>query len=78
MASEIKAKVGTKMSEAEQKALDKSKVGKIQGAHPKGEVEAEYSAFQICPYCGCGGWGSESTYVYLYFTCHCCGQTFKA
>ena len=80
MASEIKDKIGTKISEAEQKGLDPKKVGKLQGKHPKGgDVEAQAAlAFQVCPYCGSAGWGAESPFVYLYFTCHACGRTFKA
>ncbi len=78
MSKEVKAKVGTKMTEAEQKAVDQKQVGKLQSQHPKTDVEAEYRALQICPYCGCTGWGDESPTVYLYFTCHCCGRTFRA
>ena len=44
MPGEIKAKIGTKLSETEQKGLDPKKVGKMQGKHPKADVEAQYTA----------------------------------
>jgi hypothetical protein len=50
----------------------------MQAKHPKGAVQAQYTAIQVCPYCGCIGYGEEDPNVYLYFTCHCCGRTFKA
>ncbi len=78
MAREIKAKIGTKVSDADKKGIDPKKIGKLQGKHPKADVEAEYLAIQVCPYCGCVGYGDESPAVYLYYTCHCCGRVFKA
>jgi hypothetical protein len=78
MSGDIKAKIGTKLSETEQKALDPKKVGKMQGKHPKADVEAQYTSLQVCPYCSCVGYSQESPTVYLYFTCHCCGRIFKA
>jgi hypothetical protein len=79
MATEIKGKIGTKLSETEQKGLDPKKIGKLQAKHPKADVEKEaYVAGQVCPYCGCFGWGVESETTYLYFTCHCCGRVFRA
>lgn len=78
MAGEIKVKIGTKLSEAEEKDLDPKKVGKLQAKHPKADVEKEaYLTLQACPYCGCAGW-LESDTTYLYLTCHCCGRTFRA
>ena len=76
--AEIKAKIGTKLTEAEVKAADPKKIGKLQAKHPKADVEAQYPAIQVCPYCGCVGYGDESPNVYVYYTCHCCGRTFKA
>ena len=80
MASEITAKIGKKLSDKEQKELDPKKVGKLQATHPKSDVQAQYmqAVTQVCPYCGCVGWGEESSTQYLYFTCHCCGRTFIA
>jgi hypothetical protein len=78
MSGEIKAKIGTKLSETEQKGLDPKKVGKMQGKHPKADVEAQYIALEACPYCGCVGYGQEIRPVPLYFTCHCCGRIFEA
>jgi len=76
--AEIKATIGTKMSDAEQSAVDPKDVGKLAQTPAKAPVEAQSQAFQICPYCGAGGWGNESPYVYRYFTCHNCGRTFRS
>jgi len=78
MTGEIKAKIGKKLSDDEVKKIDPKAVGKLQAKHPKADVEAQYTAIQVCPYCGCVGYGNESATVYLYFTCHCCGRTFAA
>ena len=59
MSGDIKAKIGTKLSETEQKALDPKKVGKMQGKHPKADVEAQYTSLQVCPYCSCVGYGQK-------------------
>ena len=78
MAQEIKANLGTKLTEEEEKNLDKSKVGTLS-AQPSDMVAAQWhAAMQICPYCGCVGYGIESDYRYLIFTCHCCGRPFRA
>jgi len=76
--AEIKAKIGKKVTDAEVKEADPKKIGKLQAKHPKADVEAEYLAVQVCPYCGCVGYGAESPVVYELYTCHCCGRTFKA
>jgi hypothetical protein len=79
MPQEIKANLGTRLSEAEEQAVDASKVGALT-SQPKdpGVVGQAYVAMQVCPYCGCVGYGVESQFRYLYFTCHCCGRTFRA
>jgi hypothetical protein len=77
--AEVKANLGTKLSEQEQQSVDMTKVVRLT-AQPQGDTVAgqDYMALQICPYCGCSGYGWESEYQYRYFTCHCCGRTFRA
>jgi hypothetical protein len=79
MADEVKAHVGTKLSADEEKSADKTKAAMLT-AQPKnaGGVVGQYVAVQICPYCGCVGYGDESPSTYRLFTCHCCGRTFRA
>lgn len=73
------AKLGTALSPEEQKSVDQSKVGKLQAAPEKAEVEGQsYLALQVCPYCHCAGYGVESEFDYRLYTCHCCGGTFRA
>jgi hypothetical protein len=76
MASEIMAKIGKKLSDDEKKKVDPKEVGKLQAKPPKAPVEGQYMAAQVCPYCGCVGYGDVSPTVYRYFTCHCCGGVF--
>jgi len=76
MASEIK--IGKKLSEDEEKKVDPAEVGKLQAQPSKAQVEGQYTAIQVCPYCGCVGYGQESRTVYRYFTCHCCHKVFYA
>jgi hypothetical protein len=80
MANEITAKIGTKLSEAEDKALDPREIGRVHAQPPKADVQAQWDEanLTICPYCGCAGRGHLSPYVYRYFTCHCCGRTYRA
>ena len=78
MADEVKAHVGTKLSADEEKNVDKSKVSTLSAQPKSGGVVGQYMAVQICPYCGCVGYGEESPSVYRLFTCHCCGRTFRA
>jgi len=76
---EIKAKVGTRLTDAEVKALDPKEIGRMHAQPKDKEVEAQlFRAAQVCPCCGCVGWGWESAYALRYFTCHCCGCTFRA
>jgi len=76
---EVKVKVGTKLTDAEIKALDPKDIGKLY-AQPKkaGVAGQDYLGYVICPYCGCSGTAWESPYVYRHFICHCCGGTFRA
>ena len=79
MADEISVKVGTKLTDAEVKAIDPKDIGRLYAQPKKAGVEGQsYLAYQRCPYCGCVGTGWESAYVYRYFTCHCCGGVFRA
>ena len=78
MSGEIKAKIGTKLSETEQKGTRPEKGRQDARQTPESRCRAQYTAIQVCPYCGCVGYGQESPNVYLYFTCHCCGRIFKA
>jgi hypothetical protein len=76
---EIKIKVGSKLTDAEVKAIDPKDIGRLYAQPKKAGVEGQsYLAYQRCPYCGCVGTGWESPYVYRYFTCHCCGGVFRA
>jgi hypothetical protein len=77
MGKEIKANVGTTLNEAEEKEVDPKDIGQLHAQPPKGDVQAQYHwAVQVCPYCGCVGYGYESDVRYRYFTCHCCHRTF--
>jgi hypothetical protein len=75
--TDVKFTMGEKLSEADQKKADPKEVGHMRSQPPKAEVEAEYIVRQICPYCGCVGYGDVSPYRFRYFTCHCCGGVFR-
>jgi len=76
--AEVKANLGTKLTDEEEKNADKSKASKLT-PQPKAAVAGQdYMAVQICPYCGCVGYGDESPIAYRLYTCHCCGRTFRA
>jgi hypothetical protein len=76
---EITVKVGTTLSDAEIKALNPKDIVTLYAQPEKTGVEgqADFVGYQICPYCGCSGTGLMSSEVYRYFTCHCCGGTFR-
>jgi len=75
---EFKVKLGTRLSNAEAKALDPKDIGRLYAQPRKVEIEAEaVTAYRLCPYCGCVGTGAESQYAFHYFTCHCCGAIFR-
>ena len=75
---EVKVNLGTKLSEQEQQATDMTKVTKLT-AQPSGDVAGQdYTAVQVCPYCGCVGYGVESEYYYRRYVCHCCHRVFTA
>ena len=78
MAQEIKGNLGRKLTEEEEKTVDKSKAVSLS-AQPRDMVAAQWgNRIQICPYCGCVGYGYESDARYMLFTCHCCGRSFWA
>jgi hypothetical protein len=79
MAKEVRANLGTRLTEEEEKAVDINKVVKLT-AQPNDTVVAgqDYVAVQVCPYCGCVGYGVEGEFYYRTFTCHCCGRNFRA
>jgi hypothetical protein len=76
MATQIVAKVGKKLTEEQKKNLDPKKVKKLTATPTKADVEPEIVEAQVCPYCGCIGYGDVIPGVWLYYTCHCCGRTF--
>ena len=80
MSQQMIAKLGTALSDHELTTVDHSKVGKMQAKPETSEVEGQsaYLAVQVCPYCGCAGYGVESSSQFMFFTCHCCGGTFRA
>jgi hypothetical protein len=78
MATEVKANLGTKLTADEEKNFDKSKVLTLSAQPKDAVVGQDFMAVQICPYCGCVGYGDESPNVYRLYTCHCCGRTFRA
>lgn len=76
--AEVRVNLGTKLSEQEQKSTDMTKVIRLT-AQPSGEVTGQdYTATQVCPYCGCVGYGVENEFNYRRFVCHCCGRVFLA
>jgi hypothetical protein len=79
MENEISLKVGTKLSEAETKALDPQEVGWLQAQPPKADVQGQiYPQYVFCPYCCCIGAEPAGTVsCSTYCTCHCCGAVFK-
>jgi hypothetical protein len=80
MSNEITAKIGTKLSEAEQRAVDPKKVGWSQAQPPKASVQGQLytCGCQVCPYCGCASWSDgSSSPEYHYITCRCCGGTYR-
>jgi Rieske Fe-S protein len=80
MSDEIRAKIGTKLTEEEKRAVDLKNVAELKSTPEQPPVEGQswYTAVQVCPYCGCVGYGVESTDVYRTFRCHCCGSLFRA
>ncbi len=77
--AEVKANLGTQLSEQEQKSVDMSQAVRLTAQPPgSGVVGQDYTAVQICPYCGCVGYGVESPSYYRTFICHCCGRPFRA
>ena len=71
MSNEITAKIGKKLSEAEQKAVDPKEVGRSQAQPPKVDLQDQGTVLWICPYCGCANWTSSGR-LYHYVSCHCC------
>jgi hypothetical protein len=79
MATEVKANLGKKLTEQEQKAVDRNKAVQLRPTPKDAPVQGqEYLEMQVCPYCGCVGYGWESAYEYKTFICHCCGRAFRA
>ena len=80
MSDEIRAKIGTKLTDEEKRAVDLKNVAALTASPEQPPVEGQswYTAVQVCPYCGCVGYGTESTDVYRTFRCHCCGNLFRA
>ena len=80
MSEEIKVKTGTKIEPAEEKKLDRNKMGvMIGGGATEGEVEAQgYYCYTRCPWCGHVGRSVCSSTYYLYYTCGWCGRPFRA
>lgn len=79
MSNEIKIRVGTKLSEAERKAVDPKEVGWSQAQPPKADLQGQMytCGCSHCPHCGCFNWDSSPT-PYGYIICHCCGGLYKA
>lgn len=80
MSDQIRAKIGTKLTEEEKRSVDLKSVAALNATPEQPPVEGQmwYTAVQVCPYCGCVGYGVESTDVYRTFRCHCCGNLFRA
>jgi hypothetical protein len=79
MENYITAVIGTKLSEAQQAALDPGSIGATQALPPKSAVEAQESQMLIlCPYCGCMNYVEAKGFDYRYFHCRCCGCTCRA
>jgi hypothetical protein len=76
---ETKVKVGTKLTDAEVKALNPKDVGNLYAQPKKAGVEGQYyiGTYQICPYCGCIGNVGLRSPLPSYFVCHCCGGVFR-
>jgi Rieske Fe-S protein len=80
MSEEIRAKIGTKLTDEEKRSVDSKSIADLQAQPEQSPVEGQmwYRAVQVCPHCGCVGYGTESTDVYRTFRCHCCGNLFRA
>jgi hypothetical protein len=78
--ADIKAKLGGKLSAAEQKKIEAAKVGRTRASMGAGGAtgQALQDALVLCPYCGAGNWIVQSTTVYNYYQCWNCYGTFAA
>jgi hypothetical protein len=75
MASEVTARVGTKLSGDEQKRIDRATVPRLCATPPAGAVQAQSSRAAVCPNCGCFGY-DISPVGDRYVLCHCCDLVF--
>jgi hypothetical protein len=79
---EITVRIGTRLTDAEIRAIDPRDIGRLQAQPPKPDVEGQIfacSCFFVCPYCGCASVEASSTSTgYRYFMCRCCGAMFRA
>ena len=76
---EITIRVGVKLTDAEIEAIDPKDRGRLQAQPGKPDVDGQsYTCVCMCPYCGCSGFDVVSGSGYRFYTCHCCGGTFKA
>jgi hypothetical protein len=80
--TEITTIMGTKLTPAELATIDPKNVVRLQAPADMPEVEGQcgpnYYCFQTCPYCGCvARQENKNSYGYSYFTCQCCGGTYR-
>jgi hypothetical protein len=76
----LTVKVGTKLTEAEMRAIDPKDVGQATDPSEKAGVEGQADGAQdqywTCPYCGCLNKVAVVS-GYRFYNCHCCAVFFR-
>jgi hypothetical protein len=78
--TEITAKIGTRLTEAEARMIDPEEIGRSQMQPGSFAVEGqERVEYVVCPYCGCvSAVRGDNPALYRYFSCPCCCVLFRA
>jgi hypothetical protein len=79
--ADVKVLEGKKISDAELKTLDRSKMGVMLAGPPRAQdVEGQMIVWTVtqCPWCGHFGYSAVDTTRFNWYTCGLCGQPFRA